>query len=108
MGKALEFTDHNFEKEVLRADGPVLVDFWAAWCGPCRAVGPTIDSLAEEYQGRVKVGKFDIDANPEIAGQIGIQSIPAVLLFRDGKVVDRLIGVKPKEAYDEVLTRLAA
>ena len=103
MSKPQEFTDANFQNEVLESDLPVLVDFWAAWCGPCRAVGPTIDELAEQYEGTVKVGKLNIDENPQSPSRFGISSIPAVLLFKDGKVVETLVGVQPKERYEVAL-----
>ena len=108
MSKPKEFTDANFQSEVIDSDQPVLVDFWAAWCGPCRAVGPTIEELAEQFEGTVKVGKLNIDENPEAPGGFGIHSIPAVLLFKDGKVVEKLIGVQPKERYQQVLQQAAA
>ena len=108
MSKPQEFTDANFQKEVLESDQPVLVDFWAAWCGPCRAVGPIIDELAEQYEGTVKVGKLNIDENPQSPTEFGIRSIPAVLLFKDGKVVETLVGVQPKERYDAALQHGAA
>ena len=103
MGKAREFTDANFQSEVLESDQLVLVDFWAAWCGPCRAVGPTIDELAEQYDGNVKVGKLNIDENPEAPTSFQINSIPAVLLFKDGKVVETLVGVQPKQQYENAI-----
>ena len=108
MTKTREFTDANFRDEVLNADGPVLVDFWAAWCGPCRAVGPTIEELAEEFGDSVKVGKLNIDENPESSRGFGISSIPAVLLFKNGKVVETLVGVQPKQNYQHVLEQAAA
>ncbi len=108
MSQPLEFTDDNFQKEVLDSDQPVLVDFWAAWCGPCRAVGPTIEELAEQYDGTVKVGKLNIDENPQAPSDFGISSIPAVLLFKNGKVVETLVGVQPKERYEAALRQAAA
>ncbi len=108
MSRPLEFTDANFQSEVLDSDQPVLVDFWAAWCGPCRAVGPTIEELAEQYDGTVKVGKLNIDENPQAPSDFGISSIPAVLLFRNGKVVETLVGVQPKERYEAALGQVAA
>ena len=108
MSKPQEFTDANFQSEVLESDQPVLVDFWAAWCGPCRAVGPTIDELAEQYEGTVKVGKLNIDENPQSPSRFGISSIPAVLLFKDGKVVETLVGVQAKERYEAALHQVAA
>ena len=98
-----KFTDATFNNEVLNSEQPVLVDFWAPWCGPCRAVGPTIDALAEEFDGSAKVGKVNIDDNPQAASGYGIKSIPAVLIFKDGEVVDTLVGVQPKEAYQRAL-----
>ncbi len=108
MSKPREFTDANFQSEVLDSDQPVLVDFWAAWCGPCRAVGPTIEELAKQYDGTVKVGKLNIDENPQAPSGFGISSIPAVLLFKDGKVVETLVGVQPKERYEAALRQVAA
>ena len=108
MSNALHFTDANFQSEVLDSDQPVLVDFWAAWCGPCRAVGPTIEELAKQYDGTVKVGKLDVDENPYAASGFGISSIPAVLLFKDGKVVETLVGVQPKQRYEQALQHVAA
>ncbi len=108
MSKPLHFTDANFQSEVLESDQPVLVDFWAAWCGPCRAVGPTIEELAKQYDGTVKVGKLNVDENQQSAGSFGIHSIPAVLLFKDGKVVETLVGVQPKQRYEQALQQVAA
>ncbi len=108
MSNTHEFTDSNFQSEVLNSEQPVLVDFWAAWCGPCRVVGPTIEELAEQYAGTVKVGKLNVDDNQQSAGSFGIHSIPAVLLFKDGKVVDTLVGVQSKESYEQALQRAAA
>ena len=104
--KPFEFTDANFEAEVLHSESPVLVDFWAAWCGPCRAVGPSIDQLAGEYGESAKVGKLNIDENPESARQFGITSIPAVLLFKDGELVETFVGVRPRERYAQALDQI--
>ncbi len=108
MSQPLHFTDANFQSEVLESDQPVLVDFWATWCGPCRAVGPTIEELAKQYDGTVKVGKLNIDENQQSAGSFDIHSIPAVLLFKDGKVVETLVGVQPKQRYEQALQQVAA
>ncbi len=99
--------DDNFEAEVLKSDKPVLVDFWAEWCGPCKAIGPTISELAGEFEGRVKVGKFDIDQGRKTPEKYGINAIPALLVFKDGKLVEQLEGVKPKSQLTEMLTKVA-
>ncbi len=93
---ALQITDANFEELVINSKVPVLVDFWAEWCGPCRMVGPVVDELATEYDGKAVVGKVDVDSNPKIATEYGIMSIPALLFFKDGKVVDKQVGAVPK------------
>ena len=103
---ALEITDANFEETVLNSDKPVVVDFWAAWCGPCRMVGPIIDELSTEYDGRAVVGKVDVDANQEFAAKYGVRNIPTVLVFQNGEVVGRQVGVAPKTAYSEALDAL--
>jgi thioredoxin 1 len=90
-------TSAEFEREVLQADGLVLVDFWATWCPPCRRLAPTVEALASDYQGRVTVAKVDVDANPELAQRYGIQSIPTLILFRDGRAVDKRLGALPKD-----------
>jgi len=94
---ALQFTDDNFQDEVLNSDQPVLVDFWAEWCGPCKMLGPVIDELAGEYEGKAKVGKVDIDTNRDIAVKYGIQSIPSVFVFKNGEVVNKFVGISPKD-----------
>lgn len=108
MSKTVEFTDANFQSEVLESDQPVLVDFWAAWCGPCRAVGPMIDELADQYDGTFKVGKLNVDENPTSAREFGIMSIPAVLVFHQGEIVESLVGVQPKENYERALNKVPA
>ena len=98
---ALEFKDATFEADVLQSDTPVLVDFWAPWCGPCRQLAPTVDAISEEYDGKVKVGKVNTDENPQIATQHQINSIPTLMIFKGGEVVERLVGALPKEKITE-------
>ena len=98
-----EFTDQNFENDVLQADVPVLIDFWAAWCGPCKAIAPVIEEIAAEYENKVKVGKMDVDQNQNTAMQFGVRSIPTLLLINNGKVANQIIGAVPKENITKVL-----
>ncbi len=100
---ALEITDANFEEVVLKSDKPVLVDFWAAWCGPCRMVGPIVEELSEDFAGKAVVGKVDVDNNQKYAAQFGIRNIPTVLYFKDGQIVDKQVGVAPKATYTQKL-----
>ena len=104
MGSATVFTDANFEAEVLKANQPVLVDFWATWCGPCRQIAPIIDQLATE-NSVAKVGKLDVDANQGTAFRYGVESIPTLLLFKDGQVVERIVGAQPKSRLQALLDR---
>ena len=103
MGKALEITDANFNELVEKSDKPVLVDFWAEWCGPCRMVGPVVEKIAEGYEGRAIVGKVDVDSNPEISAKFGIRSIPTLLYFKNGEMVDRVVGAVPQVVLEEKL-----
>ncbi len=99
----LTFTDSNYQQEVAESAVPVLIDFWAEWCQPCRMIGPTIDQLATEYQGRAKVGKIDVDSNRELALKFNIQSIPCVVVLKGGQVVGRAMGIKPKAEFAKML-----
>ena len=103
---ALQITDASFEEEVLKSDKPVLVDFGAEWCGPCRTLGPIIEELATEYEGRVVVGKVDVDNNQEFTAKYGVRNIPTVLMFKDGEVVKRQVGVASKKTYTDSLDSL--
>jgi thioredoxin 1 len=103
---ALEITDANFEETVLNSDKPVMVDFWAAWCGPCRMVGPIIEEISNDYEGKAVVGKVDVDANQEFAAKYGVRNIPTVLIFKNGEVVGRQVGVAPKNAYSDAIDAL--
>ncbi len=103
MSKPVTIEDSNFKEVVLQAKTPVLVDFWAPWCGPCRMVGPVVDELADEYEGRVSFGKVNVDNNPKIASQYGIMSIPTLILFKDGKPISNVVGFRPKEELKQSL-----
>jgi len=103
MAKPFEVSDATFEAQVLQATGPTLVDFWAAWCGPCRMVGPAVEAIAEEYDGRLRVAKMNVDANPEIPQSLGIMGIPTLILFKNGAEITRIIGYRPKDVLVEEL-----
>ena len=100
---ALEITDANFDEIVLKSEQPVMVDFWAAWCGPCRMVGPIIEDISNDYDGKAVVGKLDVDAHQEFAAKYGVRNIPTVLVFKGGEQVGRQVGVAPKKAYSDAL-----
>lgn len=102
--KPLTITDQNFETEVLKSDQPVLIDFWAVWCGPCRAIAPIVEQLAGEYDGKVKIGKLDVDENPDTAVKYGVRSIPTLLIFKNGQVVDTIIGAVQKNVIVQKIT----
>lgn len=104
-GTVPEFTDANFDAEVLKSSTPVLVDFWAPWCGPCRMLAPSIEALSKDYDGKVKIGKLNTDDNGETAAKFGIRSIPTLLIFKDGQVVNQLVGALPKDKIAEQLDR---
>lgn len=106
MGNYTELNDKNFEEEVLKSEIPVIVDFWAEWCAPCRLVGPIVEELAGEYAGKVKVGKLNVDLNSQSSMSYGIRSIPTLLFFKDGKPVDQILGAVPKNAIEERLKAL--
>ncbi|RLC41683.1 MAG: thioredoxin [Candidatus Coatesbacteria bacterium] len=104
--KIINISDSNFEEEVIKSNIPVLVDFWAEWCAPCKMVEPTLESIADEYNGRKKVGRLNVDENPESASKYRITSIPSLLFFKDNKVVDMLVGAVPKEYIKDVIDRI--
>jgi thioredoxin 1 len=106
MGSPMELNDGNFESEVLKSDLPVLVDFWATWCGPCRMVGPVVEEIAKDYEGKLKVGKLNVDENSQTAVQYGIMSIPSLLFFKGGKVIDQIIGAVPKQHFVEKIDKI--
>ena len=104
----LEVSDASFDKEVLESEQPVLVDFWAGWCGPCKAIAPYVDAVAEKYAGKLKVSKVNVDQNGAAPSRYGIRGIPALLLFKGGKVVDQIVGYVPQEVIEEKVQRLLA
>lgn len=106
MAETADVTDATFETEVLNSDQPVVLDFWAEWCAPCRAISPIIKQLAEDYDGKVKVLKMNIDENPQTPGRYGVRAIPTVLAFQNGQVVEQLQGARPKAAFEEMVSKL--
>ena len=103
---ALQITDANFQETVLKSDKPVLVDFWAEWCGPCRMLGPIIEELSSDYDGKAIIGKVDVDSNQQFAAQYGVRNIPTVLIFKDGELVNRQVGVSQKNVYADYIDAL--
>lgn len=106
MARPVEVTDSNFEQEVIKSDKPVVVDFWAVWCGPCKLIAPIMEEFANEYDGKIKIAKVDVDNNPNIAIKFGIRSIPTILFFKEGKIVAQVIGALPKSHFQEKISKL--
>jgi len=103
--KVLQLSDDSFEKDVLQSDIPVLVDFWASWCAPCKAIAPVVDSLADQFEGKVKIAKLNVDDNPATPGQYGVRGIPTLILFKDGSVVDQVVGAVPKNQLEGLINK---
>ncbi len=107
MGKAIEITDANFD-QIISSDKPVLVDFWAEWCGPCKMIGPVVEELAGDYDGKAVIGKLNVDENPQVAARFGVRSIPTLLVFKGGQVVDKQVGAVPKSVLNQKLAAQVA
>lgn len=103
--KVVQLSDDTFENDVLKSSVPVLVDFWASWCAPCKAISPMVDGLAAEYEGKIKVGKLNVDENPATPGQYGVRGIPTLILFKDGKIVDQVVGAVPKNQLEGLIKK---
>jgi thioredoxin 1 len=103
--KVVQLSDGAFEADVLQSSTPVLVDFWASWCAPCKAISPVVDELAEEYDGQIKIGKLNVDENPATPGQFGVRGIPTLILFKDGQVVDQVVGAVPKNQLEGLIKK---
>jgi thioredoxin 1 len=108
MGQGVEITDGNFETEVIQSKMPVLIDFWAPWCGPCRMVSPIVEEIALDYEGKIKVGKINTDENQQVASRYGIMSIPTLMIFKDGEVKERIVGAQPKDAIVSKVDKVLA
>ncbi len=106
MAEPIELTEENFTSEVLEADIPVMIDFWAPWCGPCNMVSPIVESLANKYEGKIKVAKVNLDESPALASEYGVRSIPAIFIFNGGKVAERTVGVQPEDALAAMIDRV--
>ena len=106
MGDLLQVTDENFEEEILKSDIPAMVDFWAEWCGPCKMVGPIVEELAKEYEGKIKIRKMNVDENRQTPAKYGIRAIPTLIFFKDGNVAQTVVGAQPKSAIEEELKKL--
>jgi len=106
MTDAIQVTDSNFEDEIIKSNIPAMVDFWAEWCGPCKMIGPTVEALAKEYAGKIKVAKMNVDANQQTPGKFGIRNIPTIIFFKNGEVVNTIIGAQTKNTLDAELKKL--
>jgi thioredoxin 1 len=106
MGKAVVVTDSNFNDEVVNSPTPVLLDFWAEWCGPCRMIGPVVEEIAEQFEGKIKVGKVNVDENQKTAAEYGIRSIPTLLIFKNGALVNQMVGAQPKNKLVEAINKI--